>query len=260
MPFVSGGFGDNDCPALRLQWTRYPSQVAWGLVRRGARHRPRMEAMFEDVCPLKTTLTAWPKIFRIVSNRLVKSNYPAKQSKKSLRWALTILKARGIGALIWSRGAPVGISCKYRGESRSESINAFRCPTTLKGLSLRARMRAQWDFLILVKSLNRKNGACCTKMTSVFFSYGNGLKLGANNVNQSALSAPALVSRLQSNGAFLGFVRRTTRQMLGITRQVLPSYPITLSNNDPSVGLRLLACAIASADGQTRTQSMRSSC
>jgi hypothetical protein len=97
-----------------------------------------------------------------------------------------------------------------------------------------------------------KWGLLHRQMINFLFSHGNAWDFEAINVNLLALGTLALAFRLRSAAPL--------RETRSITGKLLSVCPITFSNNDPSVGSRLQACATAPADGQTRTQSVRSSC
>jgi hypothetical protein len=81
-----------------------PSGLAVRSIRSTSRRRRRR------MCLKWVSLAVDAKAFRIVFNALARLTYLAKLSKKSLRRTLTTFWARTMGALLWGRGAPVGIS------------------------------------------------------------------------------------------------------------------------------------------------------
>lgn len=88
-----------------------------------------------------------------------------------------------------------------------------------------------------------------TGMINFFFTGMINFFLRHSNGACKATSA----QRFRLREAFLNNSRKTTRKRLH-------ACPITFSNNDSIVGLRLQACASAPADGKFSNPSMRPSC
>src|SRR5689334_17066985 len=96
-------------------------------------------------------------------------------------------------------------------------------------------------------------GLLLTDMINFLLRHGNA-EVEATSIYLLALSEASLARRFRSREAFLNNSRKTTYKCLA-------AYPITFSNNDSIVGLRLQAYACAPAwDGQISNPSMRPSC
>jgi hypothetical protein len=166
---------------------------------------------------------------------------------------------KGVGTLWWGRGLWRDFK-KIRRQRGREASPLADDLHHVGACLLRARTCARLT-LSSFGSSPAKMELTRRHMTISFLSYGKGWE----TTKVDRLNGLSLACRSQSRGWFLGTTHKTTflstvdnSTTRNTTHKFLSASPITFSNSDSSVGSRLQASE--SADRQTRTKSMGSSC